>query len=86
MIGYILTACGLLLTLCVVLGGAILAYGKNVQALTMLTVEVTNMRATLQRFGERLGRLEARYDAQLEMSRGHRVPLFPPDDTGGIPR
>lgn len=85
MIGPIIAACGLLLTLCIVAAGAIMAYGKNVQALTMLTVEVTSMRGTLQRFGERLGRLEARYDAQLEMSRGHR-PLFPEPDTGGIPR
>jgi len=46
----------------------IYTYGRNVQALTILTKEVSEMRGTLQRLGERVGRLEARDEVEREFS------------------
>jgi hypothetical protein len=60
-------------------GGAIYAYGRNVQALTSLGARVEGFaaegarserdtRETLQRFGERLGRLETGGEVEREFS------------------
>lgn len=59
--------------------GVIFAYGRNVQALTSLTkdverargeneLEFRGVRETLSRFGERVGRLEARDEVEREFS------------------
>jgi hypothetical protein len=47
---------GVGVTILLGLAGVIYTYGRNVQALTILTKEVSEMRGTLQRLGERVGR------------------------------
>jgi hypothetical protein len=59
---------GVGVTILLGLAGVIYTYGRNVQALTILTKEVSEMRGTLQRLGERVGRLEARDEVQREFS------------------
>ena len=57
---------GVGVTILLGLAGVIYTYGRNVQALTILTKEVSEMRGTLQRLGERVGRLEARDEVERE--------------------
>jgi hypothetical protein len=59
---------GVGVTILLGLAGVIYTYGRNVQALTVLTKEVSEMRGTLQRLGERVGRLEARDEVEREFS------------------
>jgi hypothetical protein len=59
---------GVGVTILLGLAGVIYTYGRNVQALTILTKEVSEMRGTLQRLGERVGRLEARDEVEREFS------------------
>lgn len=62
------TLIGVGVTCLLALGGAIFAYGRNVQAVTTLVREVSELRSTVANALARLGRLEGMREADQEFS------------------
>lgn len=65
----------LLVTVALAAFKAIAAYGRNAQALATAQAEVGELRKSVASIGERVGRLEARHEAERDLSSGHRRPL-----------
>jgi hypothetical protein len=72
MVTIVVAIAGLLLSATIAAFKAISAYGANVQALTTLTGEVQELRKSIASIGERVGRVEARLEAERELTGRHR--------------
>jgi hypothetical protein len=74
-LGAAIALLGVALTVVIAAFKAVAAYGRNVEASTSTRAEVAELRKSVASIGERVGRLEARIEAERDLSTGHRRQL-----------